>query len=123
MAMTRSTLRGHRHFVAMLLDSLDGRVPVTNTQSASSNTIHRDVISFGAAPLVVVFWRKMGKWGWLAASCLSPALRSLARASIPTFTSSTSASSGIEPAAAAWSRGSLDRDRPSRIALDHRDGP
>ncbi|HZH05380.1 MAG TPA: phosphatidylcholine/phosphatidylserine synthase, partial [Lautropia sp.] len=60
-------------FVAMLLDSLDGRVArLTNTQSAFGEQYDSlaDVISFGAAPALVVYsWslKGMGKWGWLAA--------------------------------------------------------
>jgi CDP-diacylglycerol--serine O-phosphatidyltransferase len=60
-------------FVAMLLDSLDGRVArMTNTQSAFGEQYDSlaDVISFGAAPAVVVYsWalKGMGNWGWLAA--------------------------------------------------------
>jgi len=60
-------------FVAMLLDSLDGRVArLTNTQSAFGEQYDSlaDVISFGAAPALVMYsWalKSMGKWGWLAA--------------------------------------------------------
>jgi CDP-diacylglycerol--serine O-phosphatidyltransferase len=60
-------------FVAMLLDSLDGRVArMTNTQSAFGEQYDSlaDVISFGAAPALVMYsWalKGMGKWGWLAA--------------------------------------------------------
>jgi len=60
-------------FVAMLLDSLDGRVArMTNSQSAFGEQYDSmaDVISFGAAPALVAYsWalRGMGKWGWLAA--------------------------------------------------------
>ncbi|MDO8650934.1 MAG: CDP-diacylglycerol--serine O-phosphatidyltransferase [Undibacterium sp.] len=70
-------------FVAMVLDSLDGRVArMTNTQSefgAQYDSLS-DMISFGAAPALVVFeWslKGMGKWGWLAAFvyCACAALR------------------------------------------------
>jgi CDP-diacylglycerol--serine O-phosphatidyltransferase len=60
-------------FVAMLLDSLDGRVArMTNTQSAFGEQYDSlaDVISFGAAPALVMYsWalKGMGNWGWLAA--------------------------------------------------------
>ncbi len=60
-------------FFAMFLDSLDGRVArMTNTQSAFGEQYDSlaDVISFGAAPAVVVYsWalKGMGNWGWLAA--------------------------------------------------------
>ncbi|MFJ3045832.1 CDP-diacylglycerol--serine O-phosphatidyltransferase [Herbaspirillum chlorophenolicum] len=70
-------------FVAMVLDSLDGRVArMTNTQSefgAQYDSLS-DMVSFGAAPALVVYeWslRGMGKLGWLAAFvyCAGGALR------------------------------------------------
>lgn len=70
-------------FAAMVLDSLDGRVArMTNTQSefgAQYDSLS-DMISFGAAPALVVYeWslRGMGKLGWLAAFvyCAGAALR------------------------------------------------
>lgn len=70
-------------FVAMVLDSLDGRVArMTNTQSefgAQYDSLS-DMVSFGAAPALVVYeWslRGMGKLGWLAAFvyCAGAALR------------------------------------------------
>lgn len=60
-------------FVAMVLDSLDGRVArMTNTQSAFGEQYDSlsDMVSFGAAPALVMYeWslRGLGKWGWLAA--------------------------------------------------------
>jgi CDP-diacylglycerol--serine O-phosphatidyltransferase len=60
-------------FVAMVLDSLDGRVArLTNTQSAFGEQYDSmsDMVSFGAAPALIVYeWslRGMGKLGWLAA--------------------------------------------------------
>lgn len=60
-------------FFAMLLDSLDGRVArMTHTQSAFGEQYDSlaDVISFGAAPALLVYsWALtgMGNWGWLAA--------------------------------------------------------
>lgn len=60
-------------FVAMVLDGLDGRVArLTNTQSAFGEQYDSmaDMVSFGAAPALVVYeWslRGMGKLGWLAA--------------------------------------------------------
>src|SRR6476620_3973189 len=60
-------------FVAMVLDSLDGRVArLTKTQSAFGAAYDRlsDMVSFGAAPALVVYeWtlRGMGKLGWIAA--------------------------------------------------------
>lgn len=70
-------------FVAMVLDSLDGRVArLTNTQSAFGEQFDSmsDMVSFGAAPALVVYeWslRGMGKLGWLAAFvyCAGAALR------------------------------------------------
>ncbi|MFC5474416.1 CDP-diacylglycerol--serine O-phosphatidyltransferase [Paraherbaspirillum soli] len=70
-------------FVAMVLDSLDGRVArLTNTQSefgAQYDSLS-DMVSFGAAPALVVYeWalHGMGKLGWLAAFvyCAGGALR------------------------------------------------
>jgi CDP-diacylglycerol--serine O-phosphatidyltransferase len=60
-------------FVAMVLDGLDGRVArMTKTQSAFGAEYDSlaDVISFGAAPALVIYeWtlRGMGKLGWIAA--------------------------------------------------------
>lgn len=60
-------------FVAMVLDSLDGRVArLTGTQSAFGEQYDSmsDMVSFGAAPALIVYeWslRGMGKLGWLAA--------------------------------------------------------
>jgi CDP-diacylglycerol--serine O-phosphatidyltransferase len=70
-------------FVAMVLDSMDGRVArMTNTQSefgAQYDSL-ADMVSFGAAPALVVYeWslRGMGKIGWIAAFvyCVGGALR------------------------------------------------
>jgi CDP-diacylglycerol---serine O-phosphatidyltransferase len=60
-------------YVAMLLDSLDGRVArLTHTQSAFGAEYDSlsDMVSFGAAPALVIYeWslRGMGKLGWIAA--------------------------------------------------------
>ncbi len=70
-------------FVAMVLDSLDGRVArLTKTQSAFGAEFDSlaDMVSFGAAPALVIYeWvlRDMGKWGWAAAFlyCACAALR------------------------------------------------
>lgn len=70
-------------FAAMLLDAIDGRVArLTNTQSAFGAEYDSlaDMVSFGAAPALVVYeWslRGMGKLGWLAAFvyCAGAALR------------------------------------------------
>ena len=70
-------------FVAAVLDSLDGRVArMTNTQSAFGEQMDSlsDMVSFGAAPALIVYeWalKGMGKLGWVAAFvyCASAALR------------------------------------------------
>ncbi len=70
-------------FVAMVLDSLDGRVArLTRTQSAFGAEFDSlaDMVSFGAAPALVIYeWvlRDMGKLGWIAAFlyCACAALR------------------------------------------------
>jgi CDP-diacylglycerol---serine O-phosphatidyltransferase len=60
-------------FFALVFDGLDGRVArMTNTQSAFGEQYDSlaDVISFGAAPALIIYeWslKGMGKWGWLAA--------------------------------------------------------
>ncbi|MYM27184.1 CDP-diacylglycerol--serine O-phosphatidyltransferase [Duganella sp. CY15W] len=70
-------------FIAMVLDGLDGRVArLTNTQSefgAQYDSLS-DMVSFGAAPALVVYeWslRGLGKLGWIAAFvyCAGAALR------------------------------------------------
>jgi CDP-diacylglycerol--serine O-phosphatidyltransferase len=70
-------------FVAMVLDGLDGRVArLTRTQSAFGAEYDSlsDMVSFGAAPALVVYeWalKGMGKLGWVAAFiyCVGAALR------------------------------------------------
>lgn len=70
-------------FVAMILDSVDGRVArLTHTQSEFGEQYDSlaDMVSFGAAPALVIYeWslRGLGKWGWLAAFvyCAGAALR------------------------------------------------
>ena len=60
-------------FIAMVLDSLDGRVArLTRTQSAFGAEYDSlsDMVAFGAAPALVIYeWslRGMGKLGWIAA--------------------------------------------------------
>ena len=60
-------------FIAMVLDGLDGRVArLTNTQSAfgAEYDSMADMISFGAAPALVMYARSLsalGKAGWVAA--------------------------------------------------------
>ena len=76
-------------FCAMVLDSLDGRVArMTNTQSAFGEQMDSlsDMVSFGAAPALIVYeWalKGLGKLGWFAAFvyCACAALR-LARFNI-----------------------------------------
>lgn len=70
-------------FVAMVLDSIDGRVArLTRTQSAFGAEYDSlaDMISFGAAPALIMYeWalRGMGRIGWIAAFvyCAGAALR------------------------------------------------
>ena len=70
-------------FIAMVLDSLDGRVArLTRTQSAFGAEYDSltDMVSFGAAPALVMYeWalRGMGRLGWIAAFvyCAGAALR------------------------------------------------
>jgi len=70
-------------FCAMVLDSLDGRVArMTNTQSTFGEQMDSlsDMVSFGAAPALIVYiWALtgLGKLGWLAAFvyCSCAALR------------------------------------------------
>lgn len=70
-------------FAAMVLDAIDGRVArLTNTQSAFGAEYDSlaDMVSFGAAPALIVYeWalRGLGKLGWLAAFvyCAGAALR------------------------------------------------
>jgi CDP-diacylglycerol--serine O-phosphatidyltransferase len=70
-------------FVAMVLDSLDGRIArLTRTQSAFGAEYDSlsDMVSFGAAPALVMYeWslRDVGRIGWIAAFvyCAGAALR------------------------------------------------
>ena len=70
-------------FCAMVLDSLDGRVArLTNTTSTFGEQMDSlsDMVSFGAAPALIVYeWalKGMGKLGWIAAFvyCAAAALR------------------------------------------------
>lgn len=70
-------------FIAMIFDGLDGRVArLTHTQSAFGAEYDSlsDMVSFGAAPALVVYvWalKDMGKLGWIAAFiyCVGAALR------------------------------------------------
>ena len=79
----RYELAAQAIFVAMVLDGLDGRVArLTRTQSAFGAEYDSlsDMVSFGAAPALVVYeWalKGMDKLGWLAAFvyCVGAALR------------------------------------------------
>jgi CDP-diacylglycerol---serine O-phosphatidyltransferase len=70
-------------FIAMVLDSLDGRVArMTRTQSAFGAEYDSltDMVSFGAAPALIAYeWalRDLGRLGWIAAFvyCAGAALR------------------------------------------------
>ena len=70
-------------FIAMVLDSLDGRVArMTNTQSAFGAEMDSlsDMVSFGAAPALIVYewaFKGLGKVGWAIAFlyCACAALR------------------------------------------------
>jgi CDP-diacylglycerol--serine O-phosphatidyltransferase len=70
-------------FVAMVLDSIDGRVArLTRTQSAFGAEYDSlaDMVSFGAAPALVMYeWalRDLGRFGWISAFvyCVGAALR------------------------------------------------
>ncbi len=70
-------------FIAMVLDGLDGRVArMTRTQSAFGAEYDSlsDMVSFGAAPSLVIYeWalKDMGRLGWIAAFiyCAGAALR------------------------------------------------
>jgi len=70
-------------FIAMILDALDGRVArMTHTQSAFGAEYDSlsDMVSFGAAPALVMYeWalRDLGRLGWIAAFiyCAAAALR------------------------------------------------
>src|SRR5674476_948555 len=114
MAMNdRFDLAAEGVFVAMVLDSLDGRVArMTNTQSAFGEQMDSlsDMVSFGAAPALVAYvWalKGLGRWGWLAAFvyCACGALR-LARHTVNTAVVDKRYFQGLpSPAAAALSAG------------------
>jgi CDP-diacylglycerol--serine O-phosphatidyltransferase len=96
-------------FAAMVLDGLDGRVArMTNTQSAFGAEYDSlaDMVSFGAAPALIVYeWalHGMGKWGWVAAFVyLSAAALRLARFNTTASSASKAWFQGLpSPAAAA----------------------
>jgi CDP-diacylglycerol--serine O-phosphatidyltransferase len=93
----------------MVLDGLDGRVArMTNTQSAFGAEYDSlsDMVSFGAAPALVMYeWalRDLGRLGWIAAFiyCAGAALR-LARFNTTLEVSTSAIFQGLpSPAAAA----------------------
>jgi CDP-diacylglycerol---serine O-phosphatidyltransferase len=102
-------------FVAMVMDSLDGRVArLTRTQSAFGAEYDSltDMVSFGAAPALVMYeWamRDMGRLGWIAAFvyCAGAALR-LARFNIQLSVADKRWFTGLpSPAAAALVAGMI----------------
>jgi CDP-diacylglycerol--serine O-phosphatidyltransferase len=102
-------------FCAMVLDSLDGRVArMTGTQSAFGEQMDSlsDMVSFGAAPALVVYeWalKDFGKIGWIVAFvyCACAALR-LARFNVNTGVVDKAWFQGLpSPAAAALVAGSV----------------
>jgi CDP-diacylglycerol--serine O-phosphatidyltransferase len=102
-------------FVAMVLDSIDGRVArLTRTQSAFGAEYDSlsDMLSFGAAPALVMYeWalRDMGRIGWIAAFvyCVGAALR-LARFNTQLSTADKRWFTGLpSPAAAALVAGMI----------------
>src|SRR3954463_14038247 len=102
-------------FIAMVLDSLDGRVArLTRTQSAFGAEYDSltDMVSFGAAPALIMYeWalRGMGRLGWIAAFvyCAGAALR-LARFNTQLSTADKRWFTGLpSPAAAALVAGMI----------------
>src|SRR6478735_12646241 len=102
-------------FVAMVLDSIDGRVArLTRTQSAFGAEYDSltDMVSFGAAPALVMYeWalRDMGRLGWISAFvyCAGAALR-LARFNIQLSVADKRWFTGLpSPAAAALVAGMI----------------
>lgn len=116
-------------FVAMILDSLDGRVArMTNTQSAFGEQMDSlsDMVSFGAAPALIAYeWtlRDLGRWGWIAAFVyVSCAALRLARFNVNTGVVDKRYFQGLpSPAAAAlvagaiWLSGEIELD-PALLA-------
>jgi CDP-diacylglycerol--serine O-phosphatidyltransferase len=102
-------------FVAMVLDSIDGRVArLTRTQSAFGAEYDSlsDMVSFGAAPALVMYeWalRDLGRIGWISAFvyCVGAALR-LARFNTQLSTADKRWFTGLpSPAAAALVAGMI----------------
>ena len=116
-------------FVAMVLDSLDGRVArMTGTQSAFGEQMDSlaDMVSFGAAPALLAYeWalRPLGRWGWIAAFvyCACAALR-LARFNVNTAVVDKRYFQGLpSPAAAALVAGFIWLT--SAMLVSHREVP
>lgn len=121
-------------FVAMIFDSLDGRVArLTNTQSkfgAEFDSLS-DMVSFGVAPALVMFsWAlsDLGKFGWACAFVyVACAALRLARFNTQIDTADKNFFSGLaSPAAAAvvagiiWvchDEGLVGRDLPTELAV------
>ena len=116
-------------FMAMVLDSLDGRVArMTGTQSAFGEQMDSlaDMVSFGAAPALLAYeWalRPLGRWGWIAAFvyCACAALR-LARFNVNTAVVDKRYFQGLpSPAAAALVAGFIWLT--SAMLVAHREVP
>ena len=116
-------------FVAMLLDSLDGRVArLTSTQSAFGEQYDSlsDMVSFGAAPALIVYsWalKGMGKLGWVAAFIyVAGAALRLARFNTNIGVVDKRFFQGLpSPRPPRSSSAGLGRYRPARGQLDHID--
>jgi len=127
-AMNEEYVRGCMAiFVAMVLDSLDGRVArLTHTQSdfgAEYDSLS-DMVSFGAAPALIMYeWvlRPLGQWGWFAAFvyCAGAALR-LARFNTNIEVVDKRYFQGLpSPAAAALMVGFIWLAVENRLPLEH----
>ncbi len=104
-------------FVAMVLDSLDGRVArLTHTQSAFGEQMDSlsDMVSFGAAPALIAYeWalRDLGRWGWIAAFVYC------ACAATPAWSTSAISRACRRRRPPRWSRASSGwRPRPATMA-------
>jgi CDP-diacylglycerol---serine O-phosphatidyltransferase len=113
-------------FIAMILDTLDGRVArLTRTQSAFGAEYDSlsDMVSFGAAPALIIYeWalKDLGRFGWIAAFiyCAGAALR-LARFNIHIETVDKRFFQGLpSPAAAALVAGFLWLASDNKIPVD-----
>jgi len=127
-AMNEEYVRGCMAiFVAMVLDSLDGRVArLTHTQSdfgAEYDSLS-DMVSFGAAPALIMYefsLRTLGQWGWFAAFvyCAGAALR-LARFNTNIEVVDKRYFQGMpSPAAAAMMVGFIWLAVENRLPLEH----